>query len=253
MHNGSANGHAAVATPAGVTHDLLDRVERETPWSVAAWALRGLAWRLSGDERADWLYRPDTAIRAMELEGSKDLVPRAVEALRRLHARSALPLGQSRRGGTQTRGRLFDRTEPVFAELRTAIEQTVENYRLDLPPADSTHPLLRHRDRGFALAGSWSVRLTGGGDFHIAHIHPEGVISSALSLVVPDDAAGPDKRGWLELGRPPPDLRLDIGPVETIQPLPGRLALFPSYLFHGTTPFGREERLTVAFDGVPRA
>ena len=25
MHNGSANGHAAVATPAGLTHDLLDR------------------------------------------------------------------------------------------------------------------------------------------------------------------------------------------------------------------------------------
>ncbi len=244
--------HALRRREVSRTHDLLDRVERETPWSVAAWALRGLAWRLSGDERADWLYRPDTAIRAMELEGPHDLVPRAVEALRRLHARSALPLGQSLRGGTQTRGRLFDRTEPIFAELRTAIEQTVENYRLDLPPADSTHPLLRHRDNGFALAGSWSVRLTGGGDFHIAHIHPEGVISSALYLVVPDDAAGPDKRGWLELGRPPPDLRLDIGPVETIQPRPGRLALFPSYLFHGTTPFGREERLTVAFDGVPR-
>lgn len=245
--------HALRRREVSRTHDLLDRVERETPWSVAAWALRGLAWRLSGDERADWLYRPETAIRAMELEGPHDLVPRAVEALRRLHARSALPLGQSLRGGTQTRGRLFDRTEPVFAELRTAIEQTVENYRLDLPPADSTHPLLRHRDTGFALAGSWSVRLTGGGDFHIAHIHPEGVISSALYLVVPDDAAGPDKRGWLELGRPPPDLRLDIGPVETIQPRPGRLALFPSYLFHGTTPFGREERLTVAFDGVPSA
>ncbi|MEC7818581.1 MAG: putative 2OG-Fe(II) oxygenase [Pseudomonadota bacterium] len=232
------------------THDLLDRVERETPWSVAAWALRGLAWRLSEDERADWLYRPDTAIRAMELAGAEDLVPRAVDALRRLHARSALPLGQSLRGGTQTRGRLFDRTEPIFAELRAAIERTVEDYRHGLPPGDPAHPLLRHRDRGFALAGSWSIRLTGGGDFHIAHIHPEGVISSALYLVVPEDAAAPDKRGWLELGRPPPNLRLDLGPIETIQPQAGRLALFPSYLFHGTTPFGREERLTVAFDGV---
>lgn len=234
------------------THDLLDRVERETPWSVAAWALRGLAWRLSGDERAHWLYRPDAAIRALELAASDDLLPRAVDALRRLHARSALPLGQSLRGGTQTRGRLFDRIEPIFAELRAAIEQTVEDYRRGLPPADPAHPLLRHRDAGFTLAGSWSVRLTGGGDFHIAHIHPEGVISSALYLVVPDDAAGPDKRGWLELGRPPPDLRLDLGPIETIQPQAGRLALFPSYLFHGTTPFGREERLTVAFDGVSR-
>ena len=233
-------------------HDLLDRAERETPWSVAAWALRGLAWRLVGDERADWLYRPEAAIRAMELSAADDLIPRVVDALRGLHRRSALPLGQSLRGGTQTRGRLFDRTEPIFAELRAAIERTIEQYRQALPPADASHPLLRHRDTGFALAGSWSVRLTGGGDFHIAHIHPEGVISSALYLVVPDDASGPGQKGWLELGRPPPHFRLDLPPLATIEPRPGRLALFPSYLFHGTTPFGSQERLTVAFDGVPR-
>ena len=234
------------------THQLLDRIERETPWNIAAWALRGLSWRLAEDERADWLYRPDAAIRALPLDAADDLIPQAVEALRRLHAGSALPLGQSLRGGTQTRGRLLDRAEPVFADLRAAIERSVERYRNDLPPMDRSHPLLRHRDGGFALAGSWSVRLVGGGDFHIAHIHPEGVISSALYLVVPDDAAEAGTNGWLELGRPPPDLRIDLAPIATIQPEPGRLALFPSYLFHGTTPFGKAERMTVAFDGVPR-
>jgi hypothetical protein len=30
--------------------------------------------------------------------------------------------------------------------------------------------------------------------------------------------------------------------------MPGRMALFPSYLFHGTRPFSEGERLTVAFD-----
>ncbi|MBO9511309.1 tetratricopeptide repeat protein [Erythrobacter sp. A6_0] len=233
-------------------HALLDRAEEETPWSVSGWALRGLAWRLSDDPRAEWLYRPDETIRPPPLGGADDLIERAVAVLRDLHQGSPLPLGQSLRGGTQTRGRLFDRTEPVLAELRQAIEGAVERYRQGLPDADPEHPLLRHRDAGFALAGSWSVRLTGGGDFHIAHIHPEGVISSALYLVVPDDAHGPDKSGWLELGRPPPDMRLDLPPIATIQPEPGRLALFPSYLFHGTTTFGRAERMTVAFDGVPR-
>ena len=244
--------HALRLKDVSRTHALLDRAEEEAPWSVGGWALRGLAWRLSDDARAGWLYRPDETIRPLSLGVADDLIERAVAVLRDLHRSSPLPLGQSLRGGTQTRGRLFDRTEPVLAELRQAIEGAVERYQQGLPDADPEHPLLRHRAAGFALAGSWSVRLTGGGDFHIAHIHPEGVISSALYLVVPDDAHGPERSGWLELGRPPPDMRLDLPPIATIQPEPGRLALFPSYLFHGTTPFGRAERMTVAFDGVPR-
>lgn len=31
-----------------------------------------------------------------------------------------------------------------------------------------------------------------------------------------------------------------------------RLVLFPSYMFHGTRPFGKGERLTVAFDVIPQ-
>jgi len=33
---------------------------------------------------------------------------------------------------------------------------------------------------------------------------------------------------------------------------PARLALFPSVFWHGTRPFDDGERLTVAFDVVPR-
>jgi hypothetical protein len=37
-----------------------------------------------------------------------------------------------------------------------------------------------------------------------------------------------------------------------LRPVPGRLALFPSYLWHGTVPFSdAEPRLTVAFDMKP--
>jgi len=48
----------------------------------------------------------------------------------------------------------------------------------------------------------------------------------------------------------PPDLGLDLPPLRTIEPQPGYLALFPSTLYHGTTPFGSAERMTVAFDVV---
>ena len=38
-----------------------------------------------------------------------------------------------------------------------------------------------------------------------------------------------------------------------MRPKPGRLALFPSYMWHGTVPFTTDEsRLTIAFDAVPK-
>ena len=95
------------------------------------------------------------------------------------------------------------------------------------------------------------MRLSGGGDYHIAHIHPQGVLSSALYLIVPEDASGEERQGWLEIGRPARDLRTDLAPLATIRPEPGYLALFPSTLYHGTTSFGTGERMTVAFDVVP--
>jgi predicted 2-oxoglutarate/Fe(II)-dependent dioxygenase YbiX len=110
--------------------------------------------------------------------------------------------------------------------------------------------MLRHRDTPWALAGSWSVRLTGGSDHHAAHIHIQGLISSALYLIVPEEAAGPQREGWLEIGRPKGDLGLDLPPIRAIEPVAGQLALFPSTAYHGTTPFRSAERMTVAFDAI---
>ena len=229
---------------------LLDKALAADPWNISAWAHRGIVWRATGNPRAHWLHEQDGLIRTLPLRGRDGLLEACVGELRRLHAGSAMPLGQSLRGGTQTRGILFDRTEPIFAELRDAILSTLEDYRTGLPQADAAHPFLRHRDAEWDLAGSWSVRLTGGGDHHTAHIHPQGILSSALYLVVPDAAEGPEQEGWLEVGRPKRDLGLDLPPIRTIKPVPGHLALFPSTAYHGTTPFRSAERMTVAFDVV---
>lgn len=226
---------------------LLARVLKQDRWNISAWALRGLVWRAADDARHRWLHGQDGLLRKLPLLIDEGLLTKAVERLRELHAVSALPLNQSLRGGTQTRGSLFARHELVFQELQVAIARTVAAYQAGLPPVDAAHPLLRQRDAELAFAGSWSVRLTAGGDHHTAHIHPQGIVSSALYLVVPERSS---EEGLLELGRPPPDLRLDLPPLATIMPEPGFLALFPSTMYHGTTPFGRSERMTVAFDVV---
>lgn len=227
---------------------LLDKVIAEEPWNISAWALRGVLWRITKDERSHWLDGREEMVRLLPLRDADTILPKVIPLLHKLHDHSPLPLGQSLRGGSQTRGILFDRTEPELAELRDAILATVGDYQAGLPSPDPGHPLLRHRAAPWGLAGSWSVRLIGGGDFHTAHIHPQGIVSSALYLELPEMNPSDAQGGWLEVGRPPPDLRLDLEPLRTIEPKPGHLALFPSTLYHGTRPFNGSRRMTVAFD-----
>jgi predicted Zn-dependent protease len=226
---------------------LLDQAREESPWDVAVWAMTSLAWRLSGDSRADWLNAQPGLVGTLELELDDDDIAAVVERLRALHRTRTHPLHQSLRGGTQTRGRLFERTEPEIVMFAGKICGAVERYWADLPAEDDAHPLLRHRGARPVIEGSWSVRLSEGG-FHVAHFHPEGVVSSATYLVVPEPKA--PMEGWLEIGAAPAELPLALEPLHRVDPAPGRLALFPSYLFHGTRPFSQGERLTVAFDVV---
>lgn len=227
---------------------LFEQVIASHPGDISAWAHLGLAWRLAGDARHEWLCQQHGVYGAVDLDFDEATLARLAEVLRRLHRTDAHPIGQSLRGGTQTRGRLFWRFEPEIAGLYEAILAAVGRFVSRLPAADPSHPLLRHRDGAFAIEGSWSVRLAASG-FHINHIHPHGVLSSACYIALPDSLGGDDGReGWLELGAAPVELGLDLGPIATVEPRPGRLALFPSYLYHGTRPFASGERLTVAFD-----
>ena len=224
---------------------LLDRARGEQPWDIGTWALTGLLWRLTADPRAHWLLGQPGFVDARSLPFEQAELAATAARLRGLHRTRAHPIGQSLRGGTQTRGHLFERGEPEIAALKQAIERAIGEYWDRLPPPDPAHPLLRHRGRRPVLKGSWSVRLTDGG-FHTSHFHPEGALSSACYFVVPEPHA--PMEGWLELGGPPGGLDVPVEPLHRIEPAPGRMALFPSYLFHGTRPFSSGERLTVAFD-----
>jgi tetratricopeptide (TPR) repeat protein len=226
---------------------LTDRARAESPWEVGAWALTGILWRLAGDPRAAWLLEQPGLVGAQALPLDQGALAQTADRLRSLHRTRAHPIGQSLRGGTQTRGALFAREEPEIVRLCAAIEEAVHAYWDRLPPADPAHPLLRHRGRRPRVAGSWSVRLTGGG-FHVAHFHSAGALSSACYFIVPEARA--PMEGWLELGGAPAELGLKLEPLARIEPKPGRIALFPSFLFHGTRPFADGERLTVAFDVV---
>lgn len=212
------------------------------------WPYLSLAWRLTDDPRADWLERDPAFVRAFDLPLTGTEMDGLAEVLRGLHNSRAAPFDQSLRGGTQTEGSLFGRAEPEIRRLVAALRDAIAEYVAGLPAADPTHPLLRAPRGRFRFAGSWSVRLTGGG-FHENHVHTTGWLSSAFYVAVPQDLPG--TAGWLALGAPPVELGLDLQPFQRIEPRPGRLALFPSTMWHGTEPFPAGERMTTAFDVKP--
>lgn len=210
------------------------------------WHYAESAWRLTGDPRLEWLEGDQRFVGVYDIGDRLPPLDRLADTLRKLHIAKSEFHSQSVRGGTQTDGNLFQRVEPEIVALREAVRETVAEHARQLPPADPAHPLLRSRPERIRFTGAWSVRLAAGGH-HANHVHPMGWLSSAFYAVLPPDL-GQVQAGWLTLGEPQAQLKLDLPPRRLVEPKPGRLALFPSWMWHGTRPFGEGERLTVAFD-----
>ena len=233
---------------------LAHRLARESGL-MEAWAHVETGWRLLEDPRWAWLTGDGGLAQAWPLSTFTDYRADLIALLRQLHAPIRNhPVEQSPRGGTQTDGVLLSRDDPALRAYRDDVRTCVSNYLAGLPELGDEHPLTLARQRHLRFAGSWSIRLTGEG-YHTAHFHNEGVISSASYIVLPDEVArgGGEKRGWIEFGRPAANLGLDVAPFAAIQPEVGSLALFPSFFWHGTRPFGQGERMTIAFDIAPVA
>lgn len=166
-----------------------------------------------------------------------------------LHRAVQHPLEQSLRGGSQTE-RHLPRDNPVIAAFFAMLDAPIREYIARLRVDDRTHPVDRRRRDGYRISGSWSVQLKPGG-FHINHVHPRGWLSSAYYVSLPDVSDADTRAGWLKFGEP--GISIPGCPAEhVVKPAPGMLVLFPSYMWHGTVPFGAgSPRLTAAFDVIP--
>lgn len=171
------------------------------------------------------------------------------ECLRRLHAFAAAPLDQSLRSGVQTPSDLRFREDPEILAFFAQLREAVAEYREGLTQ-EAGHPLTGAIPATTEIQGAWSVRLGPGGR-HVNHVHPEGWISSVYYVSVPEQVAGSEQReGWLKFGEPPFPVE-GLAPHDYVEPVPGQLTLFPSYLWHGTVPIQSGERLTIALDIKP--
>lgn len=240
---------------ARAAEQLAQRAILLDPDNQEALAYLGTAWRLQDDPRELHLCEYDRFIRNVDIAARAGSAFAELQgALEDLHRAQREPLQQSVRGGQQSAGRLFaTHRAPVIRGLQPLLVAAAQEWLASLP-VDTAHPFLRRNTGKVAMTGSWSVRLSSGGN-HVNHIHNEGWISSALHVSLPPSmqhADDPSHGGWLQFGQPPTELGLDLPPRRMIRPEAGKLVLFPSYLWHGTLPFVDDEpRLTIAFDMVP--
>jgi tetratricopeptide (TPR) repeat protein len=235
---------------------LIEREQGRAPLNQGWLAYRATAARLLGQPDYANLYDYDALVRPYDLEpppgwsSIAEFHAELIPALESRHRLESHPLDQSLRGGTQTARSLLTDPDPVIKAFIGTLSAPIRAYQ-DAIGFDPAHAM-RGRNRGDArLVGCWSVRLRRGG-YHVNHVHPEGWISSAYYVSVPPEVADENLRsGWIKFGEPRHPVP-GATPVRFVQPRAGRLVLFPSYMWHGTTPItGDAPRLTIAFDAVP--
>ena len=129
----------------------------------------------------------------------------------------------------------------------------------DLAKLLSKHAASFAQDCAFDLArkpklDSLWVNLLRGDGHHSAHIHPHSIISGTLYVKVPKGSGAirfEDPRLAMMMAAPTrrTDAPEELQPFGTVQPRPGLLLLWESWLRHEVLPgAGRGERLSISFN-----
>jgi tetratricopeptide (TPR) repeat protein len=222
-----------------------EALQRAHPKDHYVTALLATAWRLTGDPRYGELYDYGRLVKTYRIappQGWSSLEAYLADlerALDGVHGLLTHPIGQSLRHGSQTMRSLMDYEDPAIHAFFAAIDAPIRRHI----------QAIGEGEQHYAVAGAWSVRLNSQG-YHTDHVHPEGWLSSAFYVRLPD-ALERGHEGWIRFGQPGTPTTPPLGAEHHVRPEPGLLVLFPSYMWHGTAPFTSDEtRLTCAFDLV---
>lgn len=222
-------------------------------------ALLHSVWRAMDDPRRMEFSDYTSLIKACQIDSPpgwpdlRDYLHDLAGSLHRLHQLNTHPVEQTLRLGTQVEihGGGGASQDPAVAAFSQAIDGPIRRYMELLGPGGDV--VRRRNTMRYRLNGMWSVRLKPHGH-HVNHFHGKGWLSSACYIELPGTLGAHDGEGWLKFGEPSFTSPIKLDPEYFIKPEPGLLALFPSWMWHGTVPFRglpTDRRLTMAFDVVP--
>lgn len=201
--------------------------------------------KLGRGEAARELVSPWRHVGIVDSEVPPAWLDRLAEEIRSHPGLKADPTGKSLDGGRQT-GLLEAEDGPAVAAVLQFIRSHVEAYTAALA-ADGTGFERGRPARGKLVV--WGV-VCGARGRQRSHRHPNGWLSGVYYVAAPADERGVFQ-GPLLVG--------DTGEVfaapweiRPVEPRPGRLVLFPSYMPHSTAPSGADgDRVSIAFDVEP--
>ena len=222
-------------------------------WSTNqhAIALQATAWRMLGDPRYRRLCDYDTMVGATTLDtptGWKSLAGYLVDladALNALHLFVEHPFSGPLLHGSHAAD-LQHRSHPTLKALRHALDGPI---RRRLAALGSGEDPVRARNRDtYALQDMWSLRLNPEGH-QIDHVRPHGWLSGICHI---ETAPSRGREGSLRFGQPGLPTHPPLEAEHHVEPGPGMLVLFPSYMWQGSSPRGgRKRELAIGFDLVP--
>jgi uncharacterized protein (TIGR02466 family) len=136
------------------------------------------------------------------------------------------------------------RRDPAFAELAKLLSKHASAFAKDCAFDLARKP---------RLDSLW-VNLLRSGGHHSAHIHPHSIISGTLYVEVPQGSGAirfEDPRLPLMMAAPTrrQDASQELQPFVTVEPRPGLLLMWESWLRHEVLPgTARGERLSISFN-----
>ena len=226
----------------------------EDPNDQHALGLLAIACRMLGDSRYEQLYDYKQLVRPYKLtppagwDSLEAYLADLGAALRARHPFKSYPFSNSGEHGSKIAD-LLEMDDPAIRAIQEALEPAVQAHLEHLGTGDD--PVRRRNTGRWKIDGIWSSWLRPDG-FHHDHVHPTAWLSSACYIELPEQVEAGGKEGWIKFGEPGPVTRPKLSYEYAVKPEPGMLVLFPSYMWHGTIPFGGDEpRLTVALDIIP--
>lgn len=159
------------------------------------------------------------------------------------------PAGKSTRNGVQALN-LLQSGNRATACLIQEIRRGVENYIRWCETLDQSWA---HAVPERATLRCWAIML-GPDGFHTTHRHPSAWLSGVFYIAAPRRDTDGSFAGTLVIGAPfsndPADQNAWL--ARRIEPVPGRIVMFPSFAPHATEPTGCPgQRIAVAFDVTP--
>jgi uncharacterized protein (TIGR02466 family) len=153
-------------------------------------------------------------------------------------------------GGWQSPHSLLSRAEPEIARLRTLVDEAVRAMT-GLPALVEQRP---SPATPRYTAGGWA-NVNTDGDYNQLHVHPRSHWAVVYYVATGTPAPGVPFNGKIELRDPRPGAQFGrvagftFGRPLTVEPQPGLVLSFPSWVEHWVHPFrGTGERISIAIN-----